>query len=178
MIKCRQNINETHKSKHHWYFKDEKLSALWQPVKLALTTQSSHDALWWQQTTQEDAATTTWHHRSPLRYRKHQVTITAHDRWWSRRRTSGGTRKQTYSWCIVTNTRLTSSDRRGHHMRVLKSTCMQRACAITNRQKDTLTYTEVLHDKLSQDPLHGWEESKVRLKEKRERKYWSDVRNT
>lgn len=97
------------------------------------------------------------------RYRKHQVAITAHDHWWSRRRTSGGTRKQTYSWCIVTNTQLTSSDRRGHHMSPQKHMYVARMWYY-QQTKDTLTYTGVLHDKLSQDPLHGWEESKVRLK--------------
>lgn len=112
------------------------------------------------------------------RTRKHQVAITAHDHWWSHWRTCEGTRKQTYSWYILANTHL-PLNRRGHRMAPPKQ--MYAACACYYKQiQETLAHTGLLHDKLGQDPLHGWEESKVRLEEKkkREKRHWSDTSNT
>lgn len=83
-------------------------------------------------------------------YRKHQVAIIAHDHWWSRRRACGGTRKQTYSLYIDTYTRW--QERPPY--------CTESS---EHMYEKTLRYTEVLHDKLGQDPLHGREESKIRL---------------
>lgn len=101
--------------------------------------------------------------------RKHQVAITARDHRWPSRHTCGGARKQTYSWCAVTNTWLTSSDRGGHRTSPQESACVRQACAVTNGQKDTLTYTESLTWQ-AQSGSTSWQKRKQsKAKEKRER---------
>lgn len=57
----------------------------------------------------------------------------------------------TNSWRTLTNTQFTSDGR--EHMLLRTGSW----------------HTEVLHDKLSEDPLHSWEESNVWLREKQEK---------